>query len=78
MVFRNIVFYRYPDYVPVSDRMKDLGYELIPEMPKEYHYLGDVPKAILVLIMVALFATSLFGNVKGRVKPYATNMLMRY
>ena len=47
-------------------------------MPTEYHFLADVPMVILSLTMVAVFATSLFGNVKDSVKPHATNMFMRF
>ena len=29
-VFRNLAFYRYPEYVDESQRLRDLGFELIP------------------------------------------------
>ena len=78
MVFRNIAFYRYPSYVPVSARLKDLGYELIPKMPDEYHELGNIPMMILSVTLILSSLTSLFGNEKGKVKPHATNILIRY
>ena len=44
MVFRNIAFYRYPDYVDPSLRLKDWGFETVPAFPHHLHTLGDKPK----------------------------------
>ena len=78
MVFRNIAFYRYPSYVPVSARLKDLGYELIPQLPAEYHFLGNIPMITLSVTLILSTLTSLLGNEKGKVKPHASNVLIRY
>ena len=47
MVYRNIAFYNYYDEPPLSWRMKDLGFEILPEFPEEYHGYGSKPKEYL-------------------------------
>ena len=78
MVFRNLAFYRYPDYVPESQRLKDVGYELIPELPAEYHWVGDTPNNILELMVIIMGLYTMVGNTRGRVKPHAMNLYMRF
>jgi hypothetical protein len=57
MVFLNLAYYRYEP--PESGkRLKDLGYEIIPELPDDYLHVVDVPLTVIyIFVGIVLFST---------------------
>ena len=78
MVWRNLAFYRYPDYVDKSQRLRDLGFEIVPPLPEGKHWIGDIPMWTLSATMTCMGFFAFFGNVDGRVKPHFFNMATRF
>lgn len=81
MVFRNIAFYRYPDHVEEGLRLRDLGYEWIPELPegmRDNVFVG-LPMWMLTATFSAMLFCAFFGSNdrNARPKPYAINMARR-
>ena len=77
-VFRNAAFYRYPNNVEISERLGDLGFELIPRFPDPIAWLGDEPKRRMLIVLLIMIFAAFRGNKKGSVKPYAVNMGLRF
>ena len=63
-VFRNLAFYRYPDYVNKSSRLRDLGFEIIPQVTSDKIRGFELTFLIgQIIITVSVLSVSLFGNV---------------
>ena len=76
--YRNFAFYRYPDHVDKSERLRDLGFELIPRIAEDkkelfLHFSNLVQTGSIALVCIA----SLFGNKPGSSKPHILNMFRR-
>ena len=86
IVFLNLAFYRY-EPLETGGRLKDLGYELIPELSDEYEAVVDLPLTFIYVIMgLVVFGTfrTCFPCRRGTFKPeydqvpYVVNMVRRF
>ena len=78
MLFRNLAFYRYPNHVEKSQRLRDLGFEIIPELPAEMLGYGNYFMWLLTTTMFFMGLGSFCGNVEGSSKPHFINMFRRF
>ena len=77
-VFTNSAFYRYPNDVNLDMRLKDLGFEIIPEIDlKNKEKVELFNMLVQIFTCTALIVASLFGNTPGRTKPHLVNMTRR-
>ena len=76
--YRNTAFYRIRKDVTPDDALRDLGYELINPVATKLRWLGDAPKRCIGLGMMLLFVFAFVGNKRGKVKPYAVNIGLRF
>jgi len=77
-VFRNLAFYRFES----GDRLKDIGYELLPEMNGPGSSFADIPMyfvslGLLVLCLYTFIPSQSEGSPIAK-KPFAVNILVRY
>ena len=74
-VFRNLSFLRYPVEPPMSWALRDLGYELLPEMQVTDKYRGieNWPKNWLERTCTFMAYLTLFWNSRGSEKPHTIN-----
>ena len=77
-VFTNSAFYRYPTDVNLGMRLKDLGFEIIPEIDlKNKEKVELFNMLVQIFTCTAIILASLFGNTPGRTKPHLVNMTRR-
>ena len=77
-VFMNFAFYRYPTDVNKGMRLKDLGFEIIPEVNLENKEKIELFNMLVqIFSCTAIILASLFGNTPGRTKPHLVNMTRR-
>jgi hypothetical protein len=86
MVFLNFAFYRYEPPVD-GRRLKDMGYEIIPELPPGYEAVVDFPLSCMyVFVGIMLFGTLRAcvpcrrGSYKDQISeiPYVVNIVRRF
>ena len=68
----NTAYYRYK----AGPLLRDLGFELIPQMPRAYAHLSELPFKVLILIVVAMIVSSVARG--GATTAYGMNALIRW
>lgn len=72
-VAMNLAFFRYEGG---EERLKDLGFEWIPQLPPRLAFLPDLVQLCMLLFFVHMLA---LGSVRaGSEKPYSVDALMRW
>lgn len=70
----NAAYYRFR----AGDRLQDVGFEVLPELPEEMRFLSEYPFQILGFSALAMLLFAQMPASDGQPKPYAINALRRF
>ena len=70
----NAAYFRFE----AGPRLRDFGFQFLPELPEEMRYLSEIPFQILLLTTVAMLLFAQLPAKSGLPKPYAVNALRRF